>query len=86
MIILKNKYDAGINFKDLKEAKSYFDISKVFIDNSEYVGTDIKKDTEKLEQLKNKFDAADSLEKLADILNRIEILLGENGNYYLKEV
>lgn len=85
MIILKNKYDAGINFKNVKEAKEFFAIDEVFIDNDEYAGTNIEKDTEKLEQLKNEFNIADSLEQLVHILNNIEFLLNESGNYYLKE-
>lgn len=84
MIVLKNKYDTGIEFTNVKDAKNGFSVEDIII-NSDYPGNNIEDAKIQLEKYKTEFYAAKNLGELKNILNKFDELFLNKPSYFLEE-
>ena len=71
MKILVNNYDKEIKFEDLEEAKVYYTSKDSYLGTEdEYLGKDWEGYCEEFAEYRSKILAAESLEELAEVLNK----------------
>ena len=83
---LRNSYDKENVFDDLNKAKRYY-ISDLEIPCSEdeYLGDNYEIYCSEWNEYKKELEFAESLEKLAEVLNKYTDIFSDGRNYFVKE-
>lgn len=91
MTILKNNYDPDISFDNLAAAKGYYypdaTLDKDIKSPDDYIGdTDFNDYLKSWEKYKKDIKEAETLEKLANVLNRCTDIFGNGSEYIIKNI
>ena len=78
MKVLKNSFDKDIEFYDLTESKQYYLTSE-----EQLIELDYDKD---LVERNNEIENSESLEDLADVLNRYSNVCDNGSNWFVVEI
>ena len=82
---LRNNFDKEITFEDLNKAKHYYiHDSKIPCSQDEYLGEDYNNYCLKWNEYKKELEVAESLEELADVLNKYTDYFDNGSEYYVK--
>lgn len=84
---LRNSFDKEVAFEDLNKAKNYYiPDSDIPCSEDEYLGDDYEEYCIKYGKYKRGLEEAESLEELAEVLNRYSDDFDNGSQYYVKEL
>lgn len=91
MIILTNNYDPDINFENLEKAKKYYypseEDDKDVKNPDNYIGDmDFNDYLKSWEEYKKHVEGTETLEELANVLNRYADIFGNGSEYIIKNI
>lgn len=91
MIILTNNYDPDINFENLEKAKKYYypseEDDKDVKNPDNYIGDmDFNDYLKSWEEYKKHVEGTETLEELANVLNRYADIFSNGSEYIIKNI
>lgn len=86
MKILKNSFDKETTFTSLEAAKKYYLPEDAELSKEDYVGKDYQADDAAWREYRGEIEEAESLEELAEVLNRYSDRFGNGSSWSVKDI